>query len=357
MIARILLAAAMALPFCLPAAAETQMYPGDVKMVMTRTIEDVVRPGYAAFHASTSALAASTEKLCSAPASEALDTARATFRNTVLAWAEIEHVRFGPVMDQNRLERILFWPDRKGTGLKQVQAALATRDETATNLESLQQKSVAMQGLNALEFVLFGTGSADLATEAVYRCGYARTIAANLVRIADELETAWNDPAGPSSFWTADQQANDVGQSLSELVGTMVHGLELVRDTRLRPFIDLEGTRDRPKSALFWRSAMTLPMMRADIDGLTRFFEESAMELLLPADQASIASSIKFELRELRELIPAGDRPVDEVLADAATRGRLVLLDTVFDSLIDRLDKQYAGATGLSAGFSFADGD
>ena len=38
-------------------------------------------------------------------------------------------------------------------------------------------------------------------------------------------------------------------------------------------------------------------------------------------------------------------------------RDRIVLLDTVFDSLIDRVDRQYAGATGLSAGFSFADGD
>jgi predicted lipoprotein len=68
-------------------------------------------------------------------------------------------IRFGPVTEENRLERILFWPDRKGIGLKQVQAAIAGEDATAADPQTLPGKSVAMQGLGALEFVLFGTGS------------------------------------------------------------------------------------------------------------------------------------------------------------------------------------------------------
>jgi uncharacterized protein len=48
------------------------------------------------------------------------------------------------VVEENRLERILFFPDRKGTGLKQVQATLAASDETATDVAALSGKSVAM---------------------------------------------------------------------------------------------------------------------------------------------------------------------------------------------------------------------
>ena len=82
---------------------------------------------------------------------------------------------------ENRLERILFWPDRKSTGLKQVQRALAEKDATATNPAKLKGKSVAMQGLGALEFVLFGTGAEKLAGPGEdYRCAYGRAIAGNV---------------------------------------------------------------------------------------------------------------------------------------------------------------------------------
>ena len=84
---------------------------------------------------------------------------------------------------------MLFWPDRKGIGLKQVQAALAAKDPTAADAAQLAGKSVAMQGLGALEFVLFGTGAETLAgTGDAYRCAYGAAIAANLDGIAAELD-------------------------------------------------------------------------------------------------------------------------------------------------------------------------
>jgi predicted lipoprotein len=54
-----------------------------------------------------------------------------------------------------------------------VQELLAKQDPTATDAATLRGKSVAMQGLQALEFVLYGTGSETLATGDDYRCRYA----------------------------------------------------------------------------------------------------------------------------------------------------------------------------------------
>ena len=59
---------------------------------------------------------------------------------------------------KTRLERILFWPDRKSIGLKQVQAALAAKDTSITDAGKLKGKSVAVQGLGALEFLLVRDG-------------------------------------------------------------------------------------------------------------------------------------------------------------------------------------------------------
>ena len=97
---------------------------------------------------------------------------------------------------------MLFWPDRKGIGLKQVQAALADKDATAADPATLAGKSVAMQGLGALEFVLFGTGAETLAaTGDAYRCAYGAAIAGNLETIAAELDDAWQAPDGFAALW------------------------------------------------------------------------------------------------------------------------------------------------------------
>ena len=159
-----------------PAAAEKKP-----SAIIGQAIDGFIRPGYRDFHRATTDLTTTTQALCTAPSQEALDSARKAFGDAVDAWSTIEIIRFGPVTEQNRLERVLFWPDRKGTGLKQVQAALAAKDPSATDAAQLAGKSVAMQGLGALEFVLFGAGADALSGEGdAYRCAYGSAIAANL---------------------------------------------------------------------------------------------------------------------------------------------------------------------------------
>ena len=124
------------------------------RKVMQSTLDGYVSPKYAQLAEAAVKLENSVEELCSAPGEDQLKAARANFRETVIAWSEIEWFRFGPIVRENRVERILFFPDRKGTGLRQVQSALAKEDQTVLELSSLQKKSVALQGLGALEFVL-----------------------------------------------------------------------------------------------------------------------------------------------------------------------------------------------------------
>ena len=155
-----------------------------VPAVMARAVDGFIRPGYRHFTEEAATMEESMAMLCEAPSTESLLNAQSTFGDLVEAWSRIEIVRVGPVLDDNRFERILFYPDRKGTGLRQVQAALASGDATAADARQLASKSVAMQGLGALEFVLFGTGSETLTgTEGNYRCQYGTAIAANLQRL------------------------------------------------------------------------------------------------------------------------------------------------------------------------------
>ena len=112
----------------------------DSGATVTRSIADFVRPGYVRFHDATTALDKAAANLCKAPSDASLEAARAAFSSAIDSWSQIEIIRFGPVTEENRLERILFWPDRKSIGLKQVQAALADRDRTASDAKATRRQ-------------------------------------------------------------------------------------------------------------------------------------------------------------------------------------------------------------------------
>ena len=117
------------------AAEEAPLPP--IEPVLENTLTGYIRPGYAALDDAASELKSSMDALCSAPSETNLQSARIAFRASVESWARMEWLRLGPVMSENRLERILFFPDRKGTGRKQVQAAIATKSENVTEVDVL----------------------------------------------------------------------------------------------------------------------------------------------------------------------------------------------------------------------------
>jgi hypothetical protein len=326
-------------------------------------IDGFVRPGYEAFHETTSKLVDAENALCAAPSQAALDAARGAFGTTVEAWSRIEIIRFGPVTENNRLERVLFWPDRKGTGLRQVQAALAEEDGTAADPSRLAGKSVAMQGLGALEFLLFGTGSEALAAggDTGYRCDYAAAIAGNLDTIAAELETAWDDPSGFAALWSQPSADNplfrDGTEAVTELMDVFVTGTELVRDVRLGGFLGEEPEQDKPRQALFWRSGKTVDALAGNLDGMRGLLEASKLAGALPADQAWMGGSALFEFSNAARAAEGAQGPIADVLADPEKRAMLAYFGLVTSSLSEIFGTQMSGALGLTAGFSSLDGD
>lgn len=331
--------------------------------IVEAAVSGFVRPAYAAFHGSTTKLAAEMNALCAAPSGEALDAARAGFAGAVDAWSRAEIIRFGPVVEENRLERILFWPDRKGTGLKQVQAALAARDESATDPARLAGKSVAMQGLGALEFVLLGTGSDTLSSAGdPHRCAYGKAIAANLDGMAAALETAWAAPDGIASTWASPGPSNalyhDDGEALGELLDVFVNGLELVRDVRLNGFLGKTAEEDRPRLALFWRSGATAASLAANLEALKALFDASGLDTRLSPNSSWIAQSIDFEFdNAIAAAKAASGKAPDATLATPDLRGKLDYLRVVTSSLSELFGKRLAGEFGITSGFSSLDGD
>ena len=221
---------------------------------------------------------------------------------------------------------------------------------------------MAVQGLGSLEFLLFGTGSDELATGAAFRCGYGEAIAVNLEKIAEAANAAWSDDGGIARLWTSPGPDNPLFRSgdeaLSELMDVAIHGLELVRDVRLNGFLAETAEEDRPKQALFWRSHETVPIIRANLHSVGAMLKEADVGEYLPEDKRWIASSIAFEFANAdRVLGELGDEPIAEILANPDKRAKLDYVGIVTSGLSDLIGKNLTGEFGLTAGFSSLDGD
>lgn len=352
---RLIRSLVLLLAFTVPAAA---VEPAEM---LRKAVDSYIRPAFSELAGRTLGLEKDLDTLCGMPSPTQLELVRQQFGKVVVAYARVEFLRFGPFTQDSRAERLLFWPDRKGIALRQVQAILADYDETATLLEDLRQKSIAVQGLGALEYVLFGERSETLGTiEADFRCRYALTIGQALNATAQELAQAWAAPDGIAAHIATpkpeyDDYRND-REALEELVGAVAHGLEAIRDTRLLPFVGREGEAPKPKSALFWRSGLTVPAIRAGFEGLRDFLDATGLAEV----KGGIAGRPMLTDKEFAASLEAADTvtsPVAEALDDPAQAAALRQMVASSSTLQTLIGEGLSTALGLSVGFSSLDGD
>lgn len=334
----------------------------EVTKVMTAAVDGFIRPGYDAFHQSAEKMTAAMKTLCETPSAANYGAAQTAFRDAVVSWAHIEVVRVGPVIEQNRFERILFYPDRKSTGLKQVQAVLSKSDETAADPDTLGTKSVATQGFGALEYLLFGTGSETLASEKNgFRCRYGAAVAGNIANVAKELSDIWDAPDGIQKAWEQPGPDNPAfrtgGEAMTTLLGILVHGAEAVRDQRVETFYKGADKAKFPKQALFWRSENTWPAVKGNLEGLSALLETSGMVNLLQEKDRPVVTEIQSKLKSMIDLSGTITPDLEKAVSDETERRKLDTLLADGKDVITKLNDGYGGAIGLSSGFSFADGD
>lgn len=359
MLKRLTIALALPLALLLTLPAHAAVKASDV---IGRSIDGFIRPAYAQLHERTAALTTSVKTLCAAPSDANLTAARSEFSAAAQAWSSVEIIAFGPIRVGNRFERMLFWPDRKSIGLKQVQAALAAKDPAAADPAQMAGKSVAMQGFGALEYVLFGADAETLAgQDGAYRCSFGAAIAGNIETMSGEVKAEWDDPDGFAKTWSNPAGDNPVyrtgSETVTELMGVFINGLEMIRDVRLKGFLGNSPDTDKPKQAIYWRSQGTGASLAANLDGIDRLFQSSHLIDALEPDARWIGESIHIQLTNGVAAATSVSGPIDKVLADPGQRKQLEHFALVTSSLSNLFGTRLSGEFGLTAGFSSLDGD
>ncbi len=343
----------------LPAAAQSPF-----QAVVENAITEVIRPGYATLAGEAATMETAMQALCAAPDEAGLDRARTEFGNLVEAWSAIELIRFGPVRRDNRYEKLNFWPDRKSRGLKQVGDIIRSKDPTVLDVATLREKSVAVQGIGALEYVLFGTGAdalGEASPDSAHRCGYGAAIAGAIRTTADELVAEWADENGFTARLTKTGDDNPAyrapEEAARELLRAMTEELQFARDIKLAKALGEAAKKAKPKQAPFWRSNLTLRAVRANATSVRTLFDKGNFASALPDDQRWITGSVSFEIGHAIRTLEKVDGPVATAFRDADQRGLLNAAIIALNGAGEAIGTHYAGATGLIIGFNSLDGD
>ncbi|MBO9354582.1 aminopeptidase [Bordetella petrii] len=328
-----------------------------------RLADDYARPAVARLAQQAEALQASLAGWCGQgggqPGAPAVGQA---FRHTVLAWSGVEFLRFGPLVQGNRYERLAFWPDTRGVMQRQVRALLAQADPAALEPQALAKRSVALQGLPALEYVLYdepGLLAGPAGADTAYACRYAVAVAANVAGVAGELRQAWSPQGDFGRQFTAPAPGNDLYRSQQEVAAEAVKalstGLQFARDVKLLPVLADSPQAARPKRAAFWRSDATLPALAASVRGLRAFYDAGGYAYA--DDESWIEASVRGELDRAAAAVEAVELPLQQALADAAAWRRLALAGMILKNAKDIVDQHVAPALGVTIGFNALDGD
>lgn len=359
------LAMALALLAVAPAAAQDGDEPLAFKPTVARIVDRVIVPGYQRLMGAASAEEQEIAALCEAPSPDALATARDGFRDLVLAFSAVEPYRFGPAREDNRFERLFFWPDRRGIGMRQVQAILASEDESAIEVASLRDKSVAVQGLIALDYVLFDDDAAPLADPpAGFRCAYAQAIAGAIATSAREILNGWTAADGYGVLMESAGPDNPVyrshGEAVQEFLRAAQEELQIVGDMKIGALIGDGPDDSKPKLAPFWRSGMVLPSMVANLGSVVTLQDEGGLADLLPDDEAYNAGSLSFQIGEaqrvLQELHDTGT-PWIALVESPEGHDQLSYARIPIAGAQTILAERYPAAFGLILGFNSLDGD
>lgn len=303
------------------------------------------------------------QQLCAVPSEENYGRVTEQFRHLVAAYSQVEFVKFGPVLVDNRSDRLMFFPDRRGIGLRQIQGLLADEDEAWLEPGALTQKSVALQGLLALEYVMFGSGAEILTTmPESYRCRYGVAIAAQMSAILSDVVSDWTAVDGIGSHMASPDPAHsdyrDNDEVLREFISVFVHGVEWMRDVRLAPLAGETIAENATRTALLRRSDLSTFALAENAKGLRTLLSLTRIEDLLPDERRWIVGSIDFELQNfINTANSIADMSLEDIVADDEARSKLRYLHIVSRSLQRLVVTQLAAELGLAAGFSALDGD
>lgn len=338
----------------LGAVLATQALAADHVAIAKKIASEVAIPRYQALALVAGVEADAWNDFCLLPTRDGLETVRQAYHATADAWSTVEIIHYGTVSEDFRAERLSYWPERKNAtqrGLVQILKPGSADDLTP---ERLRGASAAVQGLPALERLLFADPPVDEKAfsgtpEGERRCAVGRAIAANVKALADEILEGWANPkTGVASQLFYGPMADEV---VRRLATDLVSGFEVMRDVKLKPVLGNDIARANPKLAEGWRSGRSTRALQLNLD------TARAMTEIMLADASEEGATAIYNVRQSLRIAEGLPPAFGPLAADPKERQRLILLFDALGFARERLLVEVPAALGIAMGFNSLDGD
>lgn len=324
-----------------------------------RAVHQVYQPAAERFSQASKDFLVAARGSCDVRSGEALDTLLSRYESAVAAFSALELYRTGPLLEDNRQNRLFYWPDKRRVGERQMRELLADANAAHLTGDDVAGKSVALQGFPALERLLYGKRTplhfAD-GSDAP-DCQVVMAIAENIDAMASAIDKGWQDdapqvmsllqPAAGSDFYRTEEEV------LRSLVTQILVGADVVQDRKLSALV---GEKANIKTAPLWRSAQSLAMIRANLDSLRALSVDTGL-----AEQANLENELAFEFRSADQMLqklqalPGLVDDTGEFTDDAESLLRSLM--AVVGGIRYTLNDRFVATLGISPGFNSEDGD
>lgn len=322
-------------------------------------VEQHILPRYESFARQAEALDSTARTFCASPRQELLPALQKSYHAIVDSWQSIQHVRFGPVDLFFRSQRIAFWPDPRNTIGKQMAELLSKRVHANLQAQSFSGGSVAIQGLPALERLLFGQAAEKLGhadEEAVFRCRYISAIAANLAEISQDTLTEWTNRFAIQLTSTGGNNTRyrTPKEATLELFKSLYTAVELVTDHKLARPLGASAEVARPRLAEAWRSERSLKNIRLNLEAAQNLYQIAFSSAV--SDRA-LDDSIGKAFSDALKAAGAISQPLERAVQDKSARPTVERLAAASLTLKRLLVQRLPQALDIPVGFNALDGD
>jgi uncharacterized protein len=351
----------------LTATPAVALEDADYSAAVAATAKNAIITGYQAFGESAKDMQTRLEALCQAPGDDTLKSAQQQFAGLTAAWARIQYISFGPIFEHQRAFRVEYWPDKRNVVGRQLAEVLKKQDHAALEPERFATTTVGVQGLPALERLLFGDDAlvALASSDGAFRCGLFAAISANLETIARDVVTGWTE--GDAAFLSRIEHPSEDDEELpsgrdaaGRLLNDLLTATIAMRDMKLLAPLGTSLAKAKGQNAEYWRSGQSVAVLAANLEGWrTQFFADGGLGALLAAqpDGKQTADELTTAVDQAASALQQVTLPLDKAVADAAQRKLVEAFAVQLVKMRDLLAGPVTTKLNIPVGFNALDGD
>ncbi|MCG2838502.1 imelysin family protein [Photobacterium sp. WH77] len=296
-----------------------------------------------AFSDAARVLGSAVGEVCQAQTEKTLAASRSAWQVLMQDWMVFQGREKGSEQALALAWQIQFWPDKKDITGRKMEQLLA--QDTKWTAELLAEQSVAVQGLGAMEWLLYANPDKLSQPDA---CALATAVSQRLIDSGEALAEAWK--ANP---W----QAMTPQLALGEYVGALTNQLDFALKKLTLPMG--KPGHPRPYQAESWRSQTSMNNLKANVQAMQSLYlaDGKGLDALLRAQgEAALADRIAGQFNSLIAGWPQS-ASMGELLKTRDGYRELISIFNGMEYLHFALHDEVSPALGIVVGFNATDGD